>query len=274
MSLNEHLVDNTLRKLLEKILEERGVNLTQYKTSFLQRRLEIRLKAHGLQNYLQYASLLDKNPSEYATLFNTLSISVTEFFRDKSVFNFFITKIIQKLLTTASKQNEVRIWSAGCATGEESYSIAMLLKEILGNEVSFKVIGTDINATSIEVAKVGRYHKSVTKNLPVSYLIKYLRHSTKDGFYEVVPEIANSVSFNVGDITRLNPPAPLDVIFCRNILMYLEKDVQYKLIEKFFYSLRNTGYLILGGAETIIGHSAEFFEPATPKERIYHKRQS
>lgn len=266
--------DKHLQMLVEKILNQRGVDLSQYKESFLRRRIDIRLRAKGLQDYSQYASLLDEDPSEYLVFFETLSINVTEFLRDKDVFDTFYKHIIPKLIEEKQKHEEVRIWSAGCASGEEAYSIAMLLHEALGSSKSnsFKVIGTDISPKAIQVAERARYKIETLQKLPRMLLMKYFESLQDSKHYEICNKIRKSVSFNIGDLSRSVPPANLDVIFCRNTLMYLESEVQHQIFATFYRSLKKTGYLVLGKAETVIGKPAELFEPLLSKERIYRKR--
>lgn len=265
--------DKHLQMLVEKILNQRGVDLSQYKESFLRRRIDIRLRAKGLQDYSQYASLLDEDPSEYLIFFETLSINVTEFLRDKDVFDTFYKHIIPKLIEEKQKHEEIRIWSAGCASGEEVYSIAMLLHEALGDSnFAFRVIGTDISQKAIQAAKRARYKIETLQKLPRMLLMKYFESPEDTKHYEICSKIRKSVSLSVGDLSRSVPPANLDVIFCRNTLMYLESEVQHQIFATFYRSLKKTGYLVLGKAETVIGKPAELFEPLLSKERIYRKR--
>lgn len=271
--MEKQLAQTNLENLIEKITRKRGVNLAVYKSSFLQRRLDIRLRVKGIKDYLQYGFLLDEDPSEYNSLFDTLSINVTEFFRDKYVFDTFLNEIVPKILAD-KKTESIRVWCAGCATGEEAYSIAIQIKEALkgSEESSFKVIGTDINSKSIDVAKEGKYQQSSLKNLPKHLLIKYFHNSSDGMYYEIGNEIKCHVSFNKGDLTMHMPPRFVDVIFCRNVLMYLDREVQYSIFDKFYHSLMDYGFLVLGTAESIIGRPSELFECVLPKERVYHKR--
>ena len=271
--MEKQLMQIKLENLIEKITRDRGVNLAIYKSSFLQRRLDIRLRARGIKDYLQYGFLLDEDPSEYNALFDALSINVTEFFRDKDVFDAFLNEIIPKILAT-KKNVSLTVWCAGCATGEEAYSIAIQIKEALkgSEESSFRVIGTDVNSKSIAVAKRGKYRESSLKNLPKHLLVKYFHNLSDSEFYEIDNEIKSHVSFNKGDLTTYVSPRFLDVIFCRNVLMYLDREVQYDVFAKFYHSLMDSGFLVLGTAESIIGRPSELFECVLPKERVYHKR--
>ncbi len=271
--MERELVRPPLENLIEKITDKRGVNLGIYKNSFLQRRLDMRLRARKINSYSQYSSLLDEDPSEYNALFDALSINVTEFFRDRGVFDVFSSYIVPQILATAADR-QVKVCCAGCATGEEAYSVAIQINEACRGKdgISFKVTGTDVNPKSISLARQGKYPVSALKNLPKHLLVKYFHRSSDDGFYEISNEIKNHVSFNVGDLTTVVPPRFLDAIFCRNVLMYFEREVQYAIFTKFYNSLREPGFLVLGMAETVIGHPSELFESVLSKERIYHKR--
>lgn len=264
-----------LNTVVEQALQDRGVNLLQYKVNFLMRRLDVRLRARGLSNYTEYASLLEKNPSEYPVLFNTLSIGVTEFFRDDDVFFAFSSRIVSELLASPDGAKEIHVWSAGCSTGEEVYTIAILLNEALRRakvDIVFRVIGTDISQEAIACSRRGIYPHNILKKMPESIFTRYFQSSSKDGRYQVCQEIRDTVSFETGDITRIAPPKDLDAIFCRNLLMYYERKTQHELLSKFYDSLRPSRYLILGKAEVIIGEPSHFFEVIMPSERIYKKR--
>jgi chemotaxis protein methyltransferase CheR len=257
--------ESNLQVLLDKVLEK-GINLAQYKSDFLRRRLAVRLRARGTADYLRYSHLLDEDPSEYAALFKALSINVTEFFRDSDVFDAFGQKVIPKLCT---EKHSIRVWSAGCATGEEAYSVAIMLKE--HTNIPFKVLATDMSASAVERARRGRYHDSALKNLPSNILDKYFRSVGNE--YEVSREIRDSVRLNVGDLANCIAPVNLAAIFCRNVLMYFNRELQHKLVARFHHSLLNHGYFVLGKSEAIMGRQSALFEPVMPKERIFRKRQ-
>ncbi|MBI1829080.1 MAG: protein-glutamate O-methyltransferase CheR [Thaumarchaeota archaeon] len=271
MSLEKQLVDPILNLIIKKF-SLRGLDLQQYKTSFLKRRIDARIRVQGLDSYLQYVSLLDKDPSEYTALFKSISINVTSFFRDKEVFSTFSNEIIPKLLSEKSKSQTIRVWSAGCATGEEAYSLAILLYEkfVKSDLGAFKVYATDISAKAVETAKIGRYTSDSLKNVSNEFLAKYF-HVHSNGEYQVHQEIKNYVTFNVGDIAAF-PITYLDVIFCRNILIYIEKETQYSILQKFHFSLKTSSYLVLGMDESIRGQQSHLFKSILPRQRIYQKQ--
>jgi len=266
------ILDSSLGLVIKKVSCQRRIDLSQYNANFVRRRLNVRLRAKGLKDYLQYTSLLDKDPTEYNALFQSLSINVTEFFRNKDVFDAFYNQILPKLLR-ASRQDEIKIWSAGCATGEETYSIAMLLNQASESygRFKFKIMATDVSNKAVETAKKGTYAYSSLKSMPEKFLTKYFQQ-VSDGNYQLDKKIIDSVIFNVGDILTTLTPRSLDVIFCRNIVIYFDRKTQEQLFARFAFSLKPSGYLILGKTEMIKDSAASLFEPEMPRERIYRKR--
>lgn len=274
MSSEIPLAESSLELIIKKAFRQRRIDLRQYNVNFLHRRLNVRLRARGSLDYSQYASLLDQDPTEYNELIQALSINVTEFFRNNDVFDAFYTHILPKLLSIG-KQNEIRIWSAGCATGEEMYSVAILLNQASESYGSFKfkIIGTDVSAKAIETARKGTYAHSSLKNLPEKFLKKYFQQ-VYEGYYQISKNIMDSATFNVGDILTMPTPNSLDVIFCRNIIIYFGRKTQDQLFARFAHSLKPSAYLILGKTEMIKDGATSLFEPLMPRERIYRKRTS
>lgn len=271
MELSE---DSQLQFIFRKVLQKWGIDLTQYKISFIKRRIKIRLDANDLKNYLQYFWLLNNTPSEYFELFRVLSINVSEFFRDKDVFETLSRKIIPALFNDGT-YSSIKIWSAGCATGEEPYSIAILLNEELKkhNFRSLKIIATDKSFKAVEFGKIGKYPNSALKNLPISLLNKYFTPS-EEGYFQVSDKLKDMVDFEVSDIFNDLPPNGLNAIFCRNLLIYIDRDSHLKIITKFHTSLKKRGYLVLGGSETIFSDSLKLFNTIYPASRIFQKQDS
>ena len=269
MSL-EKVVDPVFDEIIKKATL-RGFNLQQYKTSFLKRRVDTRLRAKELGTYSQYLSLLDNDPSEYDALFRSVSINVTEFFGNKEVFLAFSNTIMPQLLNEKLQHGMIRIWSAGCATGEEAYSLSILLNEVLHTSThEFRIYATDISVKAIEFAKQGKYSSLALKNIPKELLTKYF-HPLSDDEYQISQEIKNSVLFNVGDLASFHINY-LDAIFCRNVLIYHGKETHDSIFKKFHSSLKTSGYLILGMDESIRGEHMSMFNSLMPRQRIYQKR--
>jgi len=266
--------DSQLHFLFRKVLHRWGVDLKQYKINFVKRRIKIRLDANDLKNYIQYVSLLNRNPSEYFELFRTLSINVSEFFRDKDVFEILSRKIIPALLNEGN-YSPIRIWCAGCATGEEPYSIAILLSEISKkhNFRFLRIIATDKSSKAIEFGKIGKYHNSALKNLPIFLLNKYFTPSEDKEYFQVSDKLKDLVDFEVSDIFSDPPPKEINAIFCRNLIIYVNRDMHSELFTKFHSSLKKRGYLVLGKSETIFSESSKLFKTISPPLRIFMKQE-
>lgn len=257
--------------VVEKVLQ-RGVDLRQYKENFLKRRLDIRLKARGVGDYLEYARLLESEPAEFHALLATFSINVTEFFRDVDFYNAFYSHIIPDLHGRAGAR-EVRVWSAGCASGEEPYTIAITFAEAAESLGGFrgKIVATDLSAKAVDFARQGIYDAARLESLPDELRSKYFV-SLPDGKYQASGRLKAMVDFDTGNLSTMSAPAQLDAVFCRNVLMYFDKDMQLKILTKFHRSLRDGGYFVLGQSEAVMGESSALFEAVMPKERIYRKK--
>lgn len=268
MSLNETVSDQQLL-LIEKIMQVKtGKDLHQFKRPFLNRRINARIKAVGAKDGSEYAKLLESDLTEPSILFKSFSINVTEFYRDSFVWECMSSKIIPQIL----KNNGIlQVWSAGCASGEEPYSLAILLKEAIGaKNVKFNIIATDISADAINRAKKGQYPSQSLKNLTPSVIAKYFT-SINNGTYQINESIKQLVAFQQGDIISF-PVERINLITCRNVLIYYDKPAQELVFKKFHKILNDDGYLVIGQDETMMGvASGKSFSCILPRERIYSK---
>jgi len=259
--------------LQKKIFKERGLDLSQYKEKYLKRRIDVRLLATRAQTYLEYMTVLKRDPSEYVRLFDALTINVTQFFRDAGTFKVIKDDVLRKIISAKQKQNKkiIRVWSAGCATGEEPYSIGILFNEILGNKIEYffiSIYATDIDANSLEKARAAEYENNSTSEVEEKILRRYFRY---DGKYKLKEEIKHMVKFKLHDLISDEPLTHMDIILCRNILIYFSRELQQKLFKKFYEGLNKGGYLILGNTESLIGEPARVFQLVNMRERIYQK---
>lgn len=260
--------------LIKKILEERGFDCAQYKDSYLKRRILGRLRVNNLESYKDYIRYLDENPKEYPALMDALTINVTEFFRDPDVFTLLEEKTIPDLITgkQSKKQRFIRVWSAGCAGGEEPYSIAMIFAEILGDKLDdffISIYGTDIDRESLIAAKTGEYDIRKIKNVPEKYIKKYfIRNNDK---LAVSSKIKNLCKFKFLNLFEDKPLQRNDVVLCRNVVIYFTREQREKLFEKIYSSLNNGGYFIIGKSEVLTGEIFKKFNVVDSKERIYSK---
>lgn len=261
-------LDKTVDPQIEAIIKKAsrfGFDLNHYKTTFLKRRIDVRLRTRGVHNYTEYSELLDS--AESGALFKSISINVTEFFRDKEVFAYLEKNFLPSL--SDEKSPTIRVWSAGCATGEEPHSLAILLNESCKKQdKSFKVYATDISTNAVETAKKGVYPSISLKNLPPELLSKYF--TTKEDGNHISQEIKNNIVFNVADLTSFEVRF-LDVIVCRNVFIYYTKETQDMILKKFHNCLKDTGHLVLGMDEGIRAEQTKLFESINPRLRIYKK---
>lgn len=266
--------DKDFITLKKKIFRCTSLDLGQYKDSYLQRRIGVRMRCCGSKAYSEYNSYLDANPAEYDQLLDDLTINVTQFFRDPIVFRAMEEDVLPLLIYDKVKQgkNDITIWSAGCSSGEEPYSIAIMVRELLGeefNNFAVKIIGSDIDDPSLEAASIGKYLPRQVTNIKKEYLERYF---TLEGeMYQISQDILDMVEFRKIDLIASKPPARFDCIFCRNVVIYFTRDMQENLYMKFFDSLNHGGYFVMGNTETLVGEASHRFATFKSRERIYQK---
>ncbi len=260
-----------LPTLKKKLLEERGFDPHQYSDSFFKRRLATRLRAHAVSTYDDYALILKKDPDEYDKLWSALTINVTRFFRDAIVWEAIEKKMIPELISYKEARGEkcIRVWSAGCSTGEEAYSIAILLKPFAEEFTTF-IYGTDRDARGLDRAKEGVYGVSSLGEIKPKHA-SYLEHS--DGEYRIKDEIKRMVKFMKHDLLEDKYFKRIDLILCRNVLIYFKKEAQEQVVSNFCESLKEHGYMVLGRVETIFVEAKERFTPVDLGKRIYRKSE-
>jgi chemotaxis protein methyltransferase CheR len=248
--------------------------LENYSKSFIIRRLEARIRRTFLHTLKEYFSYLRNNPGEIKLFLDDLSIHVTHFFRDRVMYDTFMLESLFELMKNKddSHNKKLRVWSAGCSSGEEVYSIAIILLELLGNRIkdfSVSVLGTDIDKDAIDMAKIGVYHEEQFKECDPLILKKYFRQI--DGSYEVIPQVRALVSFELNDMLSSLKPKGFDVIFCRNVVIYFSPEIKEKLFNDFYESLNHKGFLVIGKTETLTGPAKDKFKMKSLSERIYMK---
>jgi two-component system CheB/CheR fusion protein len=249
-----------------------GHDFREYKERTFQRRVQRRMQVVQTTKLEDYADRLQREPDEVSALFRDLLIGVTDFFRDAAAFHALETLVIPKLFEDKGAADEVRVWVAGCSTGEEVYSIAILLREHLEKSLSppkVQVFGTDIDEIAMGVARAARYPASVVKEVSPERLQRFFVHEA--GTYRVLKELRDMCIFSAHSVIRDPPFSRLDVISCRNVLIYLKLGLQAQIIPLFHYALRPSGYLFLGGSENVSRHS-ELFTSLDRKNRIFRRR--
>jgi chemotaxis protein methyltransferase CheR len=275
--MTEHLISNQDRDfeaLKCQILKDKEFDCNQYRDTYVKRRLAIRLRANNLDSYRDYAKLLNSDPTEYNELMDAFTITVSEFFRDASVFDYFRKNVIPALILDKlrKKQKIIRIWSAGCASGEETYSIAILMYDFLGasrENFIISVHGTDVDGDSLAKAKKGEYTFEEVKNVGADSLSQYFVF--EQGKYRVSDRIKELVKFEKHNLISGKSLAHFDVIFCRNVSIYFSKAMHERLHMEFYNALNNDGFFVLGKTEMLYGTAMKLFKPVNAKEGIYQK---
>lgn len=260
---------------IHAILRRRaGHDFSQYKENTIARRLERRMKALQIETVEQYVQALDRQQEEADRLFNDLLIGVTQFFRDPEAFSALEKEVVPKLFEGKSEGDQVRVCVMGCASGEEAYSIAILLSEhalMLNHGPKIQVFATDIDEGALSTARKGRYPESIAEQVTHERLQRFFIR--QDGGWQVSRELRETVLFSSHSFIKDPPFARLDLISCRNVMIYLGQELQKKLIPLFHYALRPGGYLFLGPSESAASHK-ELFGTLDKKHRIFERKEA
>ncbi len=265
--------ESAIEKICVLLRSQTGHDFSQYKRSTVYRRIERRMGLHQIDGIAGYLRYMQESPQETALLFKELLIGVTNFFRDPEAWDHLQKKAIPALLAERPAGGELRAWVPGCSTGEEAYSLAMVFKEALAQvrparSCSLQIFATDLDKDSIERARQGSYPANITSDVSADRLGRFFVREEQG--YRVRQEIRESVVFATQNIIMDPPFTKLDILSCRNLLIYLEPELQTRLLPLFHYSLSPGGILFLGNAETL-GPVADLFAPKGGKTRIYRR---
>lgn len=247
-----------------------GIDLGHYKPNTIERRIQRRMTVHRIERLDQYVRLCQSDRKELSDLHKDLLINVTSFFRDKEPFEILSRDIIPRLLEGRSEHEAIRIWVAGCSSGEEAYSIAMCVLEVLeakGVDLPVQIFGTDLDSDAIQQARRGLYPHNIVTDVSFERLRRFFIKS-EDGHYQVVRRVRDMVVFSIQNISRDPPFSKLDLISCRNLLMYLQPAIQKKVLRVLHYSLKPAGFLVLGHSESV-GDAVELFGLIDRNNRVY-----
>lgn len=266
-----------LQKIFNLIRNQTGHDFSMYKKNTMLRRIERRINIHQLNNISDYETYLQENLHEVNILFSELLIGVTSFFREPEAFEYLKLNVIPNLLKGKMKEKKIRIWITGCSTGEEAYSIAIIIRECLENlkmvnGMKVFIFATDINNQAIEIARQGVYPSSIADNVSIERLIRFFV-KTDDGNYMIKKEIREMIVFAPHNVIMDPPFIKLDMLCCRNLLIYFSTELQKKLLPIFHYSLNLGGVLFLGSSETI-GECTSLFSVMESKLRIFERKES
>jgi len=246
-----------------------------YRKNMVMRRVARRMGLNQIDSVSRYIELLREEPGETQRLFQDLLIGVTEFFREPEAFEMIKQKVLPELLQRTDHDTPVRVWVPGCSSGEEAYSLAMLLTEGFseaGREAHLQIFGTDIDESALEKARLGRYAENALGNVSPERRHRFFVNvvNVDEQQFHVHKQLRESIVFAAQNLISDAPFSKLDLISCRNLLIYLEPEVQAKVIAMFHFALKPGGFLVLGPSETI-GRAIDLFEPISPKWRVYRR---
>jgi two-component system CheB/CheR fusion protein len=260
-------------RLLEYLRSTRGFDFTGYKVSSLMRRMRKRMAEIGIGTYAEYIDFLEVHPNEFDPLFDSVLINVTGFFRDPEAWQYLAAKVLPRLLEEKSPEAPIRVWSAGCASGEEPYTVAMLLAEAIGEEAfksRVKIYGTDADEGALNHARQASYGDREVADVPAELVARYFEPGSGMGRHVFRPDIRRALIFGRHDLVQDAAISRIDLLTCRNTLMYLNSETQAKILARFHFSLTKSGYLFLGKAETLLSHN-NGFRPVDLKRRIFQR---
>jgi chemotaxis protein methyltransferase CheR len=274
MQAEPHADDPQLAALCRKIERDRGFFCSSYKDTCLRRRISVRMRIKGAATFEEYGFVLDDDALEYDRLIATLTINVSKFFRNPETFASIATKVLPEL--SATEAPLIRVWSAGCASGEEAYSLAVLCHQHLedrgpGNgRLRFDIVGTDVDGDAISAARRGRYGEAAFADTTPAVRDTYFPLS--DGLHAASSDLRQLVSFQRADLLDgSRTPSRFHLILCRNVVIYFKRPTQEWLFERFHELLLPGGFLVLGKVESLLGKSRTLFTPVSSKERIYRR---
>jgi len=263
--------ENALQKIFILLRAQPGHDFSQYKPSTIHRRIERRMAIHQIDTMDGYVKFLQQTPEEVEALFRDLLIGVTNFFRDPEAFEVLAQQVVPRLFADKPPGATIRVWAPGCSTGEEAYSIAILLQEYqeqLQQPFNVQIFATDIDSRSIASARTGRYPASVAADLPAERLARFFTSDSDGATYRIHKNIRDMLVFSEQDVIKDPPFSKLDLISCRNLLIYMGGELQKKLILLFHYALNPGGFLFLGTSETV-GDYGDLFVPLDRKLKVY-----
>ncbi len=264
--------DRQVRTFLEELRDRTGIDFSRYKMPTIQRRLQRRLVATGAHSLAEYRRCLQAHPEEYDRLINAFLIKVTEFFRDRELFVYLREHVLPELIERGRAHgNELRFWSAGCATGEEAYSLALLVADALGTELeawTVRIFATDLDGEAVDFARRGRFPATAISEVPAGLKARYF--TEEQGAFSVAKSVRGLLVFGEHDLGQRPLFPRIDLCLCRNVLIYFTPELQRRALETFAFALREGGVLVLGSAETTSPLPSSF-TPLNTGLRVYRR---
>jgi chemotaxis methyl-accepting protein methylase len=265
--------DTVFAALTRRISRETGVALDAYKDKCLRRRIAVRMRACGVHSYPEYQAVLDRTPAEYERLKDAITINVTRFYRNAETWNLLRADMLQQICAT---EGEIRVWSAGCSSGEEAYTLAILIADQLerqgtpGRLRSVTIDATDIDRQCLERAQAGCYRREALADLPPELVMRYFEDSGTE--CRVIERVRERVVVRASDLSCEPPPRQnYHLILCRNVVIYFGRPTQERVFATFADALAPGGFLVLGKVETLFGPARERLTLLDPRERVYRR---
>jgi two-component system CheB/CheR fusion protein len=263
--------ETTIDAFLDFVKQARGFDFTGYKRSSIERRVAKRMAEVGVGSYDEYTDFLELHPEEFAALFNTILINVTSFFRDPTTWDYLATEILPQLVEARPSDSPLRVWSAGCASGEEAYTLAMVLARVLGDrefQQRVKIYATDVDEEALDTARQGAYLPRALEDVPREALDRFFERT--DQRYVFRKDLRRCVIFGRNDLVTNAPISRIDLLVCRNTLMYFTAETQAQILGRFHFALQDDGILLLGRSEMLITHG-DLFTRVDLKRRLFRK---
>jgi chemotaxis protein methyltransferase CheR len=267
----EHLDDYYVNLFSTLIYNQSGIHFSKNNRSILENRLRERLKTLKLDDIRTYYDIIIKDPEEMKVLLDSVTTNLTRFFRNKGHFQTLEHFVIPNMVAYKRERgaNHIKVWSAGCASGEEPYSIAMVLKEHLPLHFTAEIIASDLSLTSLLIAREGFYNEARVSDVPLAYLRKYFEKKP-DG-YKIIDSLKNMIRFDYHNLKSESGLKNIDILFCRNVIIYFDEAAQKSLITRFWETMAGFSYLILGHSESLFGMNTPFEFVKTDWSCIYKK---
>jgi two-component system CheB/CheR fusion protein len=263
--------ETTFETLLTFVKQNRGFDFTGYKRSSLERRIARRMQAVQCAGYADYQDFLEVHPDEFEVLFNTILINVTAFFRDAPTWDHLRGEVLPAMLATRRDDAPIRVWSAGCASGEEAYSMAMVLADLLGDrgyKARVKIYATDVDEDALQIARAASYTAKQAEVVPHDALDRYFERSGRR--YVFRDDLRRTVIFGRNDLVHDAPISHIDLLLCRNTLMYFNEETQSRVVRRFHFGLDPAGLLVLGKSDMLVTQR-DLFVPTDLKRRVFRK---
>ncbi len=269
--MSEFLPDEDFERFRKLIYDESGIHFSSTNRSILESRLRERLRIAQLPSVGEYYTLITGNEEELKTLLDAVTTNLTRFFRNTAHFQTFEYHVVPELIAHKSKtlDKRLRVWSAGCSTGEEPYSVAIMLKELLPPDFKIEITASDLSLKSVLIGQEGFYQESRMNGVPEKYLNRYFEK--KPSGYQISPEIKSLVKFDYHNLKNDSGRRNLDVVFCRNVLIYFDEVAQKAVVSRFWDAMSNHSYLFIGHSESLFGMGTRFEFLRTDWACIYRK---